>query len=292
MTYEQLIERFVCWAEVCPDIRAAIIVGSRARTEHPADEWSDLDLLILTTDVQRYLTQTDWLENIGSPWLTFLERTAAGQETERRVLFEGGLDVDFVPLSVARIQQMGQDPIVSAITGRGVRVLLDKDNIASQLATPTAGESIHRPPTPEEFLEVSSDFWYHAVWTVKKLRRGELWTAKACSDVYMKWLLLRMIEWHARTTEGWDYDTWFNGRFLEQWADPCVLDALRSTFGHYEEADVRGALLATMDMFHWLATKVAKRLGYPYPTAAREHVTGWVAAHLPEGTDLGANHDV
>jgi predicted nucleotidyltransferase len=27
-------------------IRAAVVIGSRARVDHPADEWSDLDVLI------------------------------------------------------------------------------------------------------------------------------------------------------------------------------------------------------------------------------------------------------
>jgi aminoglycoside 6-adenylyltransferase len=290
-TYDQLIERFVQWAETCSDIRAVVIVGSRARSERPADEWSDLDLLVLTTDAQRYLTQTDWLENIGSPWLTFLERTAAGQERERRVLFEGGLDVDFIPLSVGSIRQKAHDSIVAAVIHRGTRVLLDKDGVAPHLAPTVAEIPAHRPPTAEEFLGTTNDFWYHAVWTAKKLRRGELWTAKACSDVYMKRLLLEMVEWYAQMTEDWEYDTWFNGRFLERWAPPSVLDALRGAFGHYDEADVWRSLLTTMDVFRWLATEVAESLGHPYPRAADGHVTQWVVAHLPEESTLSLHHD-
>jgi len=258
--YEQLIERFVRWAETCPDIRAAVIVGSRARVDHPADEWSDLDLIVITTDPERYLSRTDWLENIGNPWLTLLERTATGDEMERRVLFEGGLDVDFVLLPRKRVPQLIQDAPVADIIRRGMRVLLDKDEIVPQLTLPPAEASSAHPPTQHEFLQVINDFWYHAVWTVKKLRRGELWTAKGCSDAYMKWLLLRMLEWHARAANGWDYDTWHGGRFLEQWAEPRVLEALRDVFAHYGEEDIWHALLATMDMFRWLATETAERV--------------------------------
>ncbi len=35
---KQLEERFVAWANTRPDIRAAIVIGSRARVERPADE--------------------------------------------------------------------------------------------------------------------------------------------------------------------------------------------------------------------------------------------------------------
>jgi hypothetical protein len=33
-------------------IRAVGLVGSRARLDHPADEWSDLDLVLVATDPQ------------------------------------------------------------------------------------------------------------------------------------------------------------------------------------------------------------------------------------------------
>lgn len=44
--YNRLIENLVSWAQAQDDIRAAILIGSRARSDHPADEWSDLDVLL------------------------------------------------------------------------------------------------------------------------------------------------------------------------------------------------------------------------------------------------------
>ena len=288
--YEQLVERFVKWAENnCADIRAAIIVGSRARVDHPADEWADLDFMIITTDPKRYTSTSDWIENIGNPTLTFVELTPGGF-MERRVLFEGMLDVDFAILPeeefrrIAQQFQKGEIPPqrvaqILDLFGRGIRVLLDKDGMIAQsqtlissVETPTP-----RPPTQHEFLEVINDFLYHAVWTAKKLRRGELWTAKFCLDSYMKWrCLLRMMEWHARATHDWNYDTWFNGRFLEKWAGPHVLEGLRDAFAHYSEEDIRRALLATMDMFRWLAMETAEKLNYSYPIDADRYVTKWI----------------
>src|SRR3712207_1019319 len=95
LTYEVVLDRFLTWAHSQQDIRAVVVVGSRARTDHPADDHSDLDLVVVTTDSNRYLSQTDWLKLLGTSWLTFLEKQAVGEGLERRVLFEGALDVDF-----------------------------------------------------------------------------------------------------------------------------------------------------------------------------------------------------
>jgi predicted nucleotidyltransferase len=92
--YEKLIDSFVKWAQTEDNIRAAVVIGSRARVDHPADEWSDLDVLILANDPELYWATADWLHHVGNPWLTFVEPTPDGNGLERRVLFEGGLDVD------------------------------------------------------------------------------------------------------------------------------------------------------------------------------------------------------
>ena len=303
---EQIEQRFAAWAQTQPDIRMAVVAGSRARTDHPADEWSDLDITVITTKPQRYLGRTDWLKNIGDYWLTFLEPTATGGETERRVLFEGALDVDFaivphdrIGLAVQVVPLLTRFPILRRLLPkrvwhrisediaatadaylRGVRVIVDKDGLAPKLPLVFAEAQPYRPPTQRQFLEAVHDFWYHAVWSTKKLRRGELWVARSTCDGYLKGLLLRMMEWHARATKGADYDTWQLGRFLEEWADPRALAGLRDAFAHYDEEDVRRALLASMDLFRWLAIETAERLGYPYPTAADQQVTEWVKTCL------------
>ncbi|MEM2906282.1 MAG: aminoglycoside 6-adenylyltransferase [Candidatus Bathyarchaeia archaeon] len=289
--FERLIARFTAWAQSQPDIRAAVIVGSQARVDHPADEWADLDLILVTADPDRYLSSTEWLENIGNPWLAFLEKTATGEEWERRVLFEGGLDVDFAILSAGKIQQILRHeipPEAADIFRPGMRVLLDKDGVAAKLSASAPRQASPRPPTRDEFLEVVNDFWYHALWTAKHLRRGELWWAKGGLDYYMKWnCLLRVIEWHTRATRGWNYNTWHGGRFLEEWADPRVLQGLRGAFAHYDEEDVKRALFATMDLFRWIAAETAEKLGYPYPTEADEHVTELVNNCLSASTTEG-----
>jgi aminoglycoside 6-adenylyltransferase len=82
-----------------------------------------------------------------------------------------------------------------------------------------------------------------------------------------------MIEWHARAAHGWDYGTWHDGRFLERWAEPRVLKGLPAVFAHYDEDDIRRGLLATMDLFRWLAQETAEQLRYPFPVDADERMT-------------------
>jgi aminoglycoside 6-adenylyltransferase len=300
-SYERLVERFRGWAEGQSDVRLAIVVGSRARADHPADEWADLDVVIVTAEPDRYVSKSDWISSLGKPLLTFVEATSTGGEKERRVLYEGMLDVDFAIFPLEKAQQLlrsigesggaGADSQAwsqfSNVFGRGVRVLVDKDGVMSRFGAVAA--SLEKPASPmpeqDEFLSVVNDFLYHAVFTAKHLRRGELWWTVACLDSYLQYLLLRMIEWHALALHDWKHDVWFRGRFLEEWADSEAVKGLRETFAHYDEADVKRALLASVELFRRLATETARKLNYSYPAQAGEEVTQWIRACISESEE-------
>jgi aminoglycoside 6-adenylyltransferase len=311
---KQLEERFVAWAQTRQDIRAALVIGSRARTEHPADEWSDLDIVFFTTKPELYLSNADWLENIEKPLLTFVQETPTGGQRERRVLFEGGLDVDFTIVNNAeaklllrflrlrkwfpklphlfpkrKAQKMLQEIAdFVGIIRRGMRVLLDKDGVVAFMPL-VSDSSLSRPPlkpTQSEFMALVNEFWYLAVLMTKKLRRGALWTAIRINDCSMKLLLLQMMEWHARAMNGWDYDTWHNGNFLEEWADPRALNALPDIFAHYNKDDMSSALRETMKMFRWLAIETAEQLGFPSPIDADRRTTELIEVYLSQKAEV------
>ena len=153
--YEQLIRNFVSWAQDQENIRLAFVLGSRARTDHPADQWSDLDLAVVAKDIHPYIEQADWINAIGKAWLTFIETTGPGTSMERRVLFDGGLDVDFAMMPMQMIRNMldqGVDPGTADIFRRGVRVVLDKDNLLPDPGRFAAAWQPPQPPGEGQFL--------------------------------------------------------------------------------------------------------------------------------------------
>ena len=309
---ERIADNVTAWAATRPDVRAAMILGSRARTtDRPADEYSDLDLLIIADAPRRYQHTTAWLEEIGTPVVTFLEGNIAG-ELERRVLFDGALDVDFNFFSTRLFRALNafvwvrtrapwllrlipacrrreinaQAEMVANVVGRGYRVLLDKaDMMWSLPALAKLAAAAPPPPLPTEaeFHNEISDFWYHALWAARKLRRGELLVAKHNCDGYLKSLLFSAVRTLARATHGLDYDTWHDVRFFEQWADAETVAALGGLYAHYDAADIARALRATMSEYGRIARAAADRLGYAYPAAEEERVTEWVEACLTAG---------
>lgn len=171
---EELLQKFLDWARTQPDIFAVLNQGSRARIDHPADEWADLDLIIFTTNKEKYLDNSDRLENIGKTIVTHLEKNAVGNEFERRAIFEGGVDVDFSIIPNEQLEENTEHPSPQDLDmiRRGVRVLIDRTGTiqANLSKLSNTAKPIHSPPSRREFDQLVNDFLYHVYWTAKKLR--------------------------------------------------------------------------------------------------------------------------
>lgn len=156
MDADAFLEAFVTWAEGHEDVQALLLLGSRARTEAPADEWSDVDLALVVTEPDWYLGDEQWVEAFGRPLLTFVEPTAGGA-FERRVLYEGGLDVDVAVFTPEWLLLAAADPQTASLIKRGYRVLVDRIGLAAIVARAASAEPKRGLPTQRELADLASD---------------------------------------------------------------------------------------------------------------------------------------
>lgn len=85
------LDRFLCWARSRADVEAVALVGSHARgTAHAL---SDLDLVILTKQVDAYLRVPSWTSRFGEPTSSQLEHY--GALTSLRVFYASGAEIEF-----------------------------------------------------------------------------------------------------------------------------------------------------------------------------------------------------
>lgn len=263
-----LSEQVTEYAKSEPRIQAVLLIGSRSRKDHPADVFSDYDFLFLTTDSEYFLHTDGWLEPFGPVHISFLEPTLSGG-MERRVCLDGAQDADFLFFPADRASELARDPEVGRLLSRGYQVLVDKTAFAAMLS---------RLPVPQtailseaEFQNLVQTFAFHILWAVKKVKRGELWSAKQCIDGYLKQLLRQMLECREKTVHGDSFDCWHDGRFLDRWLDRKFAARLPETFAGYEAADLIRALSKTAGLFSDAAKEAAEKLRFRYPAEPMEY---------------------
>ena len=274
MFYEKLERDFVSWAQTVEDIRAAFIVGSRARYDHPADEWSDMDIILFTSKQNYYLSDNEWFNNLGNVWTSLVSQTAGG-DPERLILFEGGRQVDFVIHSIEHLKHNVEYKIIPNNFYRGVKVIIDKEDIARNIMPKCFRAPQGTALSEDVFIQSVNVFWFLALNLAKQILRNDLWIAKV-RDSNMKELLLQMIEWHEKTVYGIEYDTWHAGRFLCEWASEETRLELRNVFGHFDRDDSWRALIGTITLFKRLSHDISQRLKFSYPYDLENNVSDWI----------------
>ena len=160
--YESLEKEFLSWAQSMEDIRAAFVVGSRARKNHPADEWSDMDIIFYTSNPKKYLSTSQWITKLGPLSTSFVYETAGG-EPECLTLFQGGWQVDFVILPLENLNYMVEKRIVPQNFYKGVRVLMDKDQIANFIMPADFTHLCGNNVTEVSFNQTVNMFWFISI---------------------------------------------------------------------------------------------------------------------------------
>ena len=92
--YEDIRKKIVEYAESHDEIRAVIAIGSSTRSETPADEYSDLDLIIITKDPNPWFSG-EISPLFGNVRISFIEPTLGGGR-ERRNIYDPDRDVDMI----------------------------------------------------------------------------------------------------------------------------------------------------------------------------------------------------
>lgn len=269
-SYENIMEKMVSYAIHSELIQVMLLFGSRARVKNIADKYSDYDIIFLVKDVDYFLNTDQWLNQIEKYYISFQEPTAAyGQE--RRVFFGDARDVDFLFYDVRESESLVADSTIQAFLSRGYKILVDKIDFKGVLERNKSFEEIEMIFSEKEFINLANTFWFHSVWSVKKLLRGEIWSAKSCVDGYMKDLLRQMLEWYSKAVNSKEFDVWHDGRFLDRWVDENIKKQLKTAYGTYDAVDILRAMTNTMRIFSEVSSKTAAILNFDYSKDAETY---------------------
>lgn len=266
ITYDELESRISTWAATEPLVRAVLVCGSRARGT--ADSFSDLDVLILSSDPHRYITDSSWLESFGTTLLVYADSTGPGDH-EWYALYEGGIKLDAVILAVDDPAETLESLLLTypyqGVISRGIRVVFDRFGSARVIPP----KPIDIPPAPDSdtFRNLIGGFLVDSFTTAKFIARGDTLRAQHWFSHDLRPRLLKLIEWHAHGR-----DIWYDGRFIEEWADPRTLSALPAFFPRLDQNELARSLLFMIDFTGRFGSEVAARFGTSVPESYEQIV--------------------
>ncbi len=136
MNASAFLEAFNCWASAQPDVKAVALVGSYARDA--ATEDSDVDLLILTTEVSKYIDDRSWVSLFGEGAECRVEDW--GKVTSLHTFYTGGLEVEY-GFSTPDWARIPMDAGSLAVASDGMKILFDSQDILSTVQRAVSKQS-------------------------------------------------------------------------------------------------------------------------------------------------------
>lgn len=243
MDYGKALAQVVDWATNKSNVRAVVLTGSGAAdTQHGL---SDRDLELHVRDTSTLEADDSWWSMLGD--VLAVERLENDNDQPTRLIYYAGGKLDFTLIDIEDERGTYDRPFV---------VLLDKDNDRSNFSLTTQVPEI---PDQELFDECCNWASAAALMAAKAIARDEPWS-EMTRDADLKAELLRVIEWDHNVRYGSDRDVRHLGTRMRLWMDLDVqrrLETCATTFGR----ENRDALMATLDLFEDLATRVARETG-------------------------------
>jgi predicted nucleotidyltransferase len=126
---QDFLNAFVNWASAQEDLQGIALVGSYARDEARDD--SDIDLVLLTEMMERYLENVKWIEQFGGVEKHQVEDY--GKLISSRVWYESGVEVEY-GITSPEWAALPLDAGTERVLRDGFMVLFERGNLLSQHA--------------------------------------------------------------------------------------------------------------------------------------------------------------
>jgi aminoglycoside 6-adenylyltransferase len=276
--YDETVVKIIAWSQQDGNVEGAIVIGSQVRDELPADEWSDLDVMVLANDPYLLLDEATWMDSFGTPVCVFVEvtelRFASWNWCVKRALYDDHRAVDFSILPYDKLDEVLS--VNKGIMSKGYRVLYDSnpDMLDSEIRAVigTIEEAAPEIPTERELRNDVNNLLFHIIWTFKKIKKGELWVAVRCINTYIRDLLLGLIEFYNASVTKKSGVVMYSGRFLEDRTDSEILGQLKHCFAKYDEQDAIDTLGHLVDVTWFVSKRLFEALGYRLNTEQFEAI--------------------
>jgi len=275
-TEQEMFDIIMGFAEKDERVRAVGMNGSRTNSNVPKDIFQDFDIVYIVTDLESFVDDPTWIDIFGERIILQTPNNmplfSSGDNKDGfayLMLFTDGNRID---LSLCPIQKRdnwnGGDKLSI--------ILLDKDEALPNLPAPTDEDYRVQVPSAEFFSDCCNEFWWVSTYIVKGLWRREILYAQDHLNLYVRPMLLKMLEWQVGVNTNFSLSIGKNGKYLEKYLDQTMWGKLMSTYANGTYEGVWDALFAMVDLFRTSALEVAEQLKFSYPYEEDKRVSSYL----------------
>lgn len=157
-----------------------------------------------------------------------------------------------------------------------IQVLLDKDQRMPALEPPTDEEYHIKRPTVQAFADCCNEFWWVCTYIAKGLWRQEILYALDHLHLYVRPMVLQMLDWQVGIATSFQVSVGKNHKYLQQYVDAEVWEQLVATYPNADYENIWTALQTAGTLFRQTSMDVAKQFNFEYDLQQDQKVSTYL----------------
>ena len=242
-------------------VEAIAMSGSRTEDRAPKDEFQDYDVVYVVENLDELITDLSWLDRFGKRIIE--QEVTLGNRRLYLMLFEDGNRIDLTLCPKDRIQEWVDSEA-------GFTVLEDPNGLFEPYS-PSPQRFWTNPASAIDFENACNEFWWVSAYVVKGICRNQI--IYAIDHLYgiCQQEFLKILAWQVASARG-KVDIGKNYKYLFQYL-PAEKEKEFSNLLDFSSIEkLTQSLLATMQLFHREAQRLAQKLGFDYDKEVAEEM--------------------
>ena len=240
-------------------VKAVAMSGSRTNPKAPKDEFQDYDVVYVVDDLDNLTSDLSWLDQFGKRIIE--QEVALDHRRLYLMLFEDGNRIDLTLCPKEHIQEW--------VDSEADYTVLKDEKGLFEFYSPSPQRFWMSPASALDFKNSCNEFWWVSAYVVKGICRNQ--TIYATDHLYSicQQELLKVMAWQVVSDRG-KVDIGKNYKYLFNYL-PTEKEKEFSDLLDFSSIDkITQSLLATMQLFHREAQRLAQKLGFDYDKEVAE----------------------
>ena len=240
-------------------VKAVAMSGSRTNQNAPKDEFQDYDVVYVVDDFDNLMSDLSWLDYFGKRIIE--QEVVLDHRRLYLMLFKDGNRIDLALCPKDRIKEW--------VDSEAGFTVLEDPNGLFELYSPSPQRFWTNPASAIDFENACNEFWWVSAYVVKGICRNQL--IYAIDHLYgiCQQEFLKILAWQVASARG-KVDIGKNYKYLFQYL-PAEKEKEFSNLLDFSSIEkLSQSLLATMQLFHREAQRLAQKLGFDYDKEVAE----------------------
>ena len=250
-------------------VKAIAMSGSRTNSKTLKDEFQDYDVVYIVDDLDNLTSDLSWLDQFGK---RIIEQEVRLEH--RRLflmLFEDGNRIDLTLCPKEHMKEW--------VDSESKFIVLEDEKGLFEYYSPSPQRFWMSPASETDFKNSCNEFWWVSAYVVKGICRKQVIYATDHLYGICQQELLKILAWQVASDRG-KVDIGKNYKYLFQYL-PAEKEKEFSNLLDFSSIEkLSQSLLATMQLFHREAQRLAQKLGFDYDKEVAEKMIQYAEERL------------